>query len=156
MWKKGSSENTTWDEISNLIPLLSRGDHEIVIGSDSQPFRDGFVIATAICFLASEKSLNRRFFYERVKHRRHPESLYERIYLETMASVETAQRLRCIREDLNISVHLDVSPSESRNRTARYTSTMVSIVRGYGIEKVEVKPDSWGASSVADKYTKTW
>ena len=91
-----------------------------------------------------------------VKHRRMPDSLYDRIYLETMASIETAQRLRAISEGLNITVHLDVSPSDSRNKTATLTPTMVNIVRGYGIINVEVKPESWGASSVADKYTKTW
>ena len=110
MWKKGSLEETSWGAISELIPLLARTEHQVVVGSDSQPFRDGFIIATAVCFSSSDKTLHRKYFYERVKHRYKPESLYERIYSETMASVTTANKLREICPYLNICVHLDVSP----------------------------------------------
>ena len=156
MWKKGSQEDSSWGAISELIPLLARTEHQVVVGSDSQPFRDGFVVATAVCFCSSDQSLHRRYFYERVKHRCKPKSLYERIYSETMASVTTANKLREICPSLNICVDLDVSRPTSTQQTAKYSTAMIGIVKGFAIEEVKIKPEAWGASAVADWHTKVW
>ena len=54
----------------------------------------------------------------------------------------------------NISIHLDVSNEHSTAKTGKFSRALVAMVRGYGYENVEVKPNAWCASKLADKHTK--
>ena len=156
-WKRADSEDTTWEEISFILADVCKSNHRIVVGSDSQPFRSGVVVVTAICLISSDECHHRRFFYHRKKERATRKmSLYERLYSETMASIEVAEEIKGISSTASIEIHLDVSPANSRHKTSKYANAMTSLVRGYAYSEVEIKPQSWGASSVADKYTKNW
>tara|TARA_B100000424_G_scaffold257540_1_gene238550 strand:- start:73 stop:546 length:474 start_codon:yes stop_codon:yes gene_type:complete len=155
-WKKADSKEASWEEIKSILKELSLSNHKIVIGSDSQPFRCGIIVVTAIC-LISDSMHHRRFFYLRKKEMSNNRmSLYERLYSETMASIKIADEIKECISSAKIEIHLDVSPANSHHQTSRYANTMTSLVRGFAYSDVEVKPNSWGASSVADKYTKNW
>lgn len=154
MWRKPSTQKS-WESLDEEILKVARSrGHEIVIGSDSQPFKDYVIIVTAIAFLSEDKSLHGRFFYKKYVERKPFASLYDRILRETMASIEVASSAREVCPYANISVHLDVSAPEAKNKTSKYSTSMSSIVKGYGFEQVEVKPHSWCASSIADALTK--
>lgn len=156
-WKRADSEDTTWEEIKDILTSVCESNHKIIIGSDSQPFRSGVVVVTAICLISSENCHHRRYFYHRKKERHsHKTSLYERLYSETMASIKVAEEVKEISSDASIEIHLDVSPENSPHKTSKYANAMMSLVRGYAYSEVEIKPKSWGASAVADKYTKNW
>tara|TARA_B000000609_G_C24142052_1_gene331866 strand:+ start:231 stop:704 length:474 start_codon:yes stop_codon:yes gene_type:complete len=155
-WKRADSEETSWEEIKSILRDLSHSNYKIVVGSDSQPFRCGIVVVTAICII-SDSVHHRRYFYQRRKEvSSNRMSLYERLYSETMASIKVADEIKDCISSASIEIHLDVSPESSRHQTSRYASAMTSLVRGFAYSEVEIKPNSWGASSVADKYTKNW
>lgn len=154
MWRKTGSQST-WDSVGEEVLKVARTKgHEIVIGSDSQPFADYVIIVTAIAFLSEDKDLHGRFFYKKIIERKPFASLYDRILRETMASIDEANTTREICPFANISVHLDISETEAKNKTSKFCTSMCSIVRGYGFNQVEVKPYSWCASSIADALTK--
>ena len=85
-------------------------------------------------------------------------NLYSRISYETQLSIQTANSLReytsSMSNDLNISIHLDVSSEKAKAKTSKYSNNLINLVKAYDFPNVEVKPNSWAASSVADKYTK--
>lgn len=147
MWRDARKKPITWEEITALITY----DSEIIVGTDSQPFSSAHCVVTVVVIMNE----NRRFFYleERVPILRE-RSLYERLLDETLRSVDVAGSVRETHPSVHISVHLDVQDADGSSRSSRYSSVLSSIVRGYGYMDVEVKPDSWVASSLADKFTK--
>ena len=52
--------------------------------------------------------------------------------------------------DLNVEIHLDVGKN---GPTGELIREVVGMVTGSGFD-AKIKPDSYGASTVADKYTK--
>jgi len=154
MWRKLDSESS-WGAVREMILKSARSQTtKIVIGSDSQPIREGAIFVTAIAFISEDRSLHGTFFYLKTLDKSRYNSLYERILRETMVSIEIANKVREEAPYCRISVHLDVSPQGSKSKTSKYASAMTSLVRGYGYDDVEVKPNSWCASSVADYFTK--
>jgi predicted RNase H-related nuclease YkuK (DUF458 family) len=53
-------------------------------------------------------------------------------------------------ENLDIEIHLDVG---EQGKTKEIVREVVGMVTGSGFD-ARIKPESYGASSVADKYTK--
>ena len=82
-------------------------------------------------------------------------SLRGKIYQETLASLGLAQQLLpLLRKKLNgdeydLEIHIDVG---SAGQTRDMIKEVVAMVGGNGF-KAKTKPGSYGASSVADKYT---
>ncbi|KKS39032.1 MAG: hypothetical protein A3G49_03025 [Candidatus Sungbacteria bacterium RIFCSPLOWO2_12_FULL_41_11] len=83
-------------------------------------------------------------------------TLRDRIYAETMNSITLAQEVRSrLRDRLgdeafwDNQVHIDVGEN---GPTRELIDTVVGMVKGYGFEAV-IKPNSFGASTVADKHT---
>ncbi len=72
-----------------------------------------------------------------------------------MQSITLAQELRSrLQEHLeetfwNNQIHIDVGKN---GPTKELIDTVVGMVKGYGFEAV-IKPDSFGASTVADRHT---
>src|SRR5690606_20290113 len=82
-------------------------------------------------------------------------SLRQRIFYETARSLEIAGRIADkLAEngyaDLNVEIHLDVGEN---GRTRDLIREVVGMVVGSGFD-ARIKPDSYGAMTVADKYTK--
>ena len=82
--------------------------------------------------------------------------LRERIYKETMHSITLAQELRGrLKEKLgdeffwDDQIHIDVG---TNGPTREFVDSVVGMVKGYGFDAV-IKPDSFGASIVADRHT---
>lgn len=125
--------------------------YKLIIGTDSQ-------LAEETCFVTAvvvhRIGKGGRYYYAR-DHMRMSRSLRQRIYYETFRSLELASRLagRLAENghaDLNVEIHCDVGEN---GRTKDLIREVVGMVVGSGFD-ARIKPDSYGASKVADKYTK--
>lgn len=158
-WFKPDKSHIHWQEICNNINYLvsQNYDHQVIIGTDSQPVGNKTVVVIAICILSDLEGFQRTFYYGKKRVEKFKD-LYSRISYETQMSIDTANLLRdytsSMNNNLNISIHLDVSSDKSKTKTSKYSNGLINLVKAYDYPNVEVKPNSWAASSVADKYTK--
>ena len=143
-------------EIAKFIKADSHCGYRLVIGSDSQERR-----------LNGKKELNLigavvvhrigkggRYFYQR-QRRRKPHSIRQKIYTETLFSLEIASEiLPLLNRQLNgkrnyeLEIHIDVGRI---GETRDMIKELVGMVSGNGYRAC-TKPDSYGASTVADKH----
>ena len=127
-------------------------DHfKLIVGTDSQ-LREEVCYVTAIVILREGKG--GRFYYSREREKVKL-SMKQRIFIETSRSLNVAAKLaeRLAENglaDLNIEIHLDVG---EQGRTKEIIREVVGMVTGSGFD-ARFKPESYGASKVADKYTK--
>jgi predicted RNase H-related nuclease YkuK (DUF458 family) len=140
-------------EITGYIDEKPKEQYKLIIGTDSQPhYRQDVCFVTAIIIHRVGKGA--RYFYRR-QRQRYMESLRQRIYYETYLSLEVATLVTAKLADngnsrLNIEIHLDVG---EKGDTKELIREVVGMVIGSGFH-VSIKPDSYGATKVADKYTK--
>lgn len=143
-------------EITNFIDEDPSGFYSVVIGSDSQIKHDNGIkqcdFVTAI--IIHRKGHGARYFWKKEKVMKAP-LLREKIYNETLRSLNLAQELVPVLrgsipdEKYNFEIHIDVGPV---GKTREMIKEVVGMVNGNGF-KAKTKPESWGASTVADKYT---
>lgn len=143
-------------EISDFINEVPNDFYRIVIGSDSQAKRVGkkaeidFVTAVVV----HRQGRGARYFWRKEKQLKSP-VLRDKIYTETLMSLACAQEIvPLIRAVVSptkydFEIHIDVGPL---GPTRDMIKEVVGMVQGNGF-KAKTKPDSWGASSVADKHT---
>jgi len=161
-WKTPNGEATSYETIIEEIKdtVKSTSDHRIIIGVDSQPRCQMTVVVKVITIITNDIEKKRKYFYEKTKIKNHSPDMYNRIMQECMSSIELALRVRSSDEWINslanIEVHLDVNSPESKTKTSRISNMLQNMVRGHNIETVCIKPDSWVASSIADRHTKTY
>jgi predicted RNase H-related nuclease YkuK (DUF458 family) len=130
--------------------------YRLVIGTDSQiksvvgkPQID-YVTAVVI----HRKGHGAKYFWKKEKKDKAP-VLRDKIYNETLMSLSCAQELvPLFRKAItpvkyDFEIHIDVGPIGPTRDMIR---EVVGMVQGNGFT-AKTKPDSWGASSVADKHT---
>lgn len=147
----------TVEQVTGLIESYTKEDpkatYRIVIGTDSQTTRKTTQFVTALIIHRVGKGA--RIFYRREKHKPIHE-LRHRIYKETEMSLELMESLKeeGIAELLKnwpIEIHLDVG---KQGETRKIIQEVVGWVTSVGYI-ARIKPYSYGASSVADRYTKS-
>ncbi len=127
--------------------------YKLIIGTDSHSFlNDCVIFVTAVVVHRIGKG--GRFYYHKQKTR-YMESLRQRIYYETFLSLEVATRLteqlaQNGEQQLNVEIHLDVG---EKGETRNVIKEVVGMVIGSGYQAC-IKPDSYGATTVADRFTK--
>ncbi|BAS29423.1 ribonuclease H-like YkuK family protein [Limnochorda pilosa] len=126
--------------------------YKIIVGTDSQVTDGETCFVTALIVYRHGKGA--RYYYTREKESL-GRSLRQRIFYETSRSLGLASRLaEKLAEngyaDLNVEIHLDVGEN---GETKDLIREVVGMVSGSGFD-ARIKPDSYGASTVADKYTK--
>lgn len=144
-------------EIINYLHEDPDSKYRLVIGSDS---RDRCIngkkltnFVTAI--VVHRKGKGGRYFWKNGTHK-HIRALRQKIYTETLLSIEVAQtvvpkltgRLNG-KSNWELEIHIDVGQSGD---TRDMIKEVVGIVIGNGYT-AKTKPESFGASSVADKHT---
>ncbi|NMB36157.1 MAG: hypothetical protein GX989_07735 [Firmicutes bacterium] len=140
-------------EIVDYIKEQPEEQYKLIIGTDSQTHLDAeAVFVTAIIALRVGKG--GRYFYCRKKHY-FMQSLRQRIFFETSLSLEVAGNFDNLLSengytDLNVEIHLDVG---EKGDTRELIKEVVGMVIGSGFY-ARIKPDSYGAMTVADRYTK--
>lgn len=149
------------DEMVNQITKFVDEDpssfYRLVIGSDSQT--KGENGASEIDFVTAvivhRVGKGAKYFFRKVKKAGMKPILRDKIYTETMMSLDFARSIVPeIRKNISpvkydFEIHIDVG---SLGPTREMIREVVGMVSGSGFT-AKTKPDSWGASSVADKHT---
>lgn len=143
-------------QISEFIDQEPGQFYRIVIGSDSQAksTKNGHEIDYVTAVIVHREGKGARYFWRKEKQAKKP-VLREKIYTETLLSLAAAQELvPMLRAAVSpakydFEIHIDVGPL---GPTRDMIKEVVGMVQGNGF-KAKTKPDSWGASSVADKHT---
>lgn len=145
----------TFDEMfADILQYLNDApddQYRIIIGTDSHTRHDT-VLVTAL--VVHHMGKGGRYYFHRSR-RRTIRSLRQKIFYETSASLSVASRLTDTFEksgvvDLDIQIHIDVG---RQGETKDLIREIVGMVTGSGY-RAAIKPESFGASTVADKYTK--
>jgi uncharacterized protein len=142
-----------FEDLVNYTNEFPDDTYKLIIGTDSHSFQNESVIfVTAVVVHRIGKG--GRFYYQK-KKTRYMESLRQRIYYETFLSLEVAtlvtEQLASNGDcRLNVEIHLDVG---EKGETRNMIKEVVGMVIGSGYHAC-IKPDSFGATTVADRYTK--
>jgi len=138
--------------VYDFVNLKPKRKYKIIVGTDSAARSDvQFVTAITIWRIG-----NGGIHFWTRSEKTHCNTLRERIYQETIHSITLAQELRGrLKEKLgdeffwDDQIHIDVGRV---GPTREFIDVVVGMVRGYGFDAV-IKPDSFGASIVADRHT---
>jgi predicted RNase H-related nuclease YkuK (DUF458 family) len=144
----------TFDEVfAEVLSYASENpddNYRLIVGTDSQ-LKDQTCFVTAL--IVHRQGKGGRFFYTR-HCENHARSLRQRIFYEASLSLSVAslltEKLADCGQELNLEIHMDVG---SNGATKTLVKEVVGMVNGSGY-LCKIKPDSYGASSVADRYTK--
>ena len=126
--------------------------YEVIVGSDSQKVRtDVYDFVSAL--IVHRVGFGGIYFWKRDVIKRKI-SLKERIYQEATMSLETSENFILFFKvngisKYNIQIHVDIGHN---GETRDMITEVVGMIRGSGYD-VKIKPDSYGASKVADRYT---
>lgn len=151
------SAGETIQEIVNFFGEDPTVSYNLVIGSDSKVRRENGVqkvdFVTAI--VIHRKGKGARYFWLKNKKEK-VYSLRDKIYLETLFSLELAKKLvPILKEELagfapyDLEIHIDVGEAGPTREMIR---EVVGLVTGNGFT-AKTKPEGYGAFVVADKHT---
>lgn len=145
------------DSVADFIEEKPDLSYRLIIGSDShlrgKNGQSRLKLVTAI--IIHRVGLGGRYFWQS-QHLKETKTLRDKIYAETMESLNIAQDfLPKLNKRLNghghyqLEIHIDVGRA---GETREMIKEVAGIVTGNGYTAI-TKPDSYGASKVADKYT---
>lgn len=138
--------------ISNFMAADKKARYEVIVGTDSQKVgKDRYDFVSAL--IVHRVGSGGIYFWKRELIERKI-SLKERIYQEAIMSLQTSENFVNFFKTNGISkydiqIHVDIG---HKGETRELISEVVGIIRGSGY-KVKIKPESYGASKVADRYT---
>ncbi|EKD62536.1 MAG: hypothetical protein ACD_52C00135G0005 [uncultured bacterium] len=150
------SSNRMIAEIKKFVQSEPGSFYRLVIGTDSQVKQLNGVaeIRFISAIVIHRTGRGGRYFWQKKIIYKKP-VLRDKIYTETLLSLNIARELvpqlrRAITPaKYDLEIHVDVGPL---GPTRDMIKEVVGMVNGNGF-KAKTKPDSWGASSVADKHT---
>jgi uncharacterized protein len=156
MFNSPTYGQVTLEEVRSYILLYLKEEKEeqyrLIVGTDSQQHPQyGVDFVTAI--IIHRKGRGGIYFWRRIEQHK-SYVLRQRMYEEAYMSLQMAEQLLVIFENYrisryNIEIHVDIGQSGD---TREMISEIVGMIRGSGYE-VKTKPESYGASKVADRYT---
>jgi hypothetical protein len=125
--------------------------YQLIVGSDSHTRHQTYFVTAVVIHRMGKGA---RYYFSRSRHRA-IRSLRQKVLFETSLSLQVAARLTELLEaskvaDLDVEIHVDVG---QQGETRTLIREIVGMVTGSGY-RARIKPDSFGASSVADKFTK--
>lgn len=141
------------DEIVAFIEREDNSHFRIIVGTDSElagPSRAHFVPAVVVHHVGHGGV----YFWGSV-HKDNIKTLRQRIYEEATYSLSLAQRIidefqvRNLPLDKILEIHVDIGPN---GETKNLISEVVGMIKGSGFI-CKIKPNSFGASNVADRHT---
>jgi len=148
-------------DIIRFIEADTDSSYRISVGTDSQV---GSKTVFVSCILVHRIGKGAIGFLHKYELQRPVTNLREKIYLETCASLQLAylfddEKIRGIQQALGprrqsngvtFEFHIDIG---KKGQTKSLINEMVGMVKGLNFIP-KIKPDSYCASSFADKYTK--
>ncbi len=138
--------------VSKYMSHNKEASYRIIVGSDSQASGGGkhdFVAALVI----HQVGAGGIYFWKRnvVSQKM---TLKERMYREAIMSLESAENIVELFRDngiskYNVEIHVDIGQN---GKTKDLITEIVGMIRGSGYA-AKIKPESFGASKVADRHT---
>jgi len=138
-------------KITSYMEEVPDRKYRVVIGTDSQMHnkKEADFVSALIIHRVGSGGI---YFWAREKVAR-PYALRERIYEEATRSMALAEEfLQAFKEQVleyDLEIHVDVG---RLGETRAMINEVVGMIRGSGF-KVKIKPEAYGAQSVADRYT---
>jgi len=139
------------ERIAKYMEDVPDRKYRVVIGTDSQVHNHDEVdfVSALIVHRVGSGGI---YFWQREKVKK-PYALRERIYEEATRSMTLAEEfLQAFKEQVleyDLEIHVDVG---RLGETRAMINEVVGMIRGSGF-KVKIKPEAYGAQSVADRYT---
>ncbi|MBU0618730.1 ribonuclease H-like YkuK family protein [Patescibacteria group bacterium] len=146
----------TVNEVAEILEADPEALYRLVIGSDSQDRRlKGKKMADLVCAIViHKKGCGGRYFWHKEQQNGFP-SLRNKIYAETLASLALAEKFMPLltkrlngKNNYELEIHIDVG---QHGETRDMIKEVVGMVTGNGFT-AKTKPDSYGATCVADRY----
>jgi len=146
--------------INQFINANPKANYSIAIGSDSD-LKNINGSKSKYLHLVTALLIYRHGFggkyFRNIENLKNINSLKQKIYAETMRSLNFALELKPILKKyfngnyskLNLEIHVDVGEN---GRTKEMVSEIVGMIKGNGFN-VKTKPDAYVASKVADRHT---
>lgn len=138
-------------DVMDYVHDIPDASYKLIIGTDSQ-------FDTETCFVSAivvhRVGKGARYYYSR-EYVHVGRSLRQRIFFEASKSLSLASRIaeRLAENghaEVDVEIHLDVGEN---GQTKELIRDIVGMISGTGFA-ARIKPDSYGASKVADKHTK--
>lgn len=155
-FKSQTYGNLDWEKMmSKLLSYIQAEpglEYELIIGSDSMVGNNNSAEFVSAIVIHRKSKGGIYFWSKRTQTQIH--TLRQRIFQEALLSLRLAEQLIEALKSREISVfsltiHVDVGPN---GETKQMMHEIVGMIRGNGFE-VKTKPESYGASSVADRHT---
>jgi predicted RNase H-related nuclease YkuK (DUF458 family) len=134
------------------------GDFQIVVGTDSQNFSDTKMVTV----IAAYKEGHGGIFFYNIEHINKIKNVKQKLNTETSKSLETMMELvneidakdiyNDMKDNTLLSIHVDAGWSD-KGKTKELIPGLVGWIKACGYD-AKVKPDSFAASSIADKISK--
>lgn len=128
-------------------------DFRLIIGTDSQPKANRSEATFVTAIILHHVGHGARYYIHK-EHHKHIYALRQRMFTEASLSIQTGGLLtETFQEhgsEWHIEVHVDIG---ERGETKQWIREIVSWIEMNGYA-ARIKPDSFGASTVADRYTK--
>ena len=134
------------------------GTFQIVVGTDSQNFNDTKMVTVIAAYKEGHGGI---FFYEidrvdritNVKQKLNAETSRSlEVMMELAGELEEESRYKTMREDTLLSIHVDAGWSD-KGKTKELIPGLIGWIKACGFE-AKCKPESFAASSIADKISK--
>ena len=151
-WTTGTGKEITFFEIINKIKSHHKNSGQVFVGTDSYINSGYCIFATSIVLLGAENQRGGLYFYKKEKYNE-PTRFYTRILKEVEKSINIAIDITEICPNANLEIHIDVSPEGKNEKTSQMARMLMGYATGSGF-KCKIKPDSFAATTVADKHTK--
>ena len=163
MYKSYTYGDLDFEKIpEKLLDYYNKNKHfntpfNIIIGTDSQNFSDTKMVSVITIICEGHGGI---FFYE-VTRQPLIKDVRQKLHVETNASLEIADKLIAQFEkqeynelfmNTHLSIHVDAGHSDN-GKTKPLIPELVGWIKACGYD-CEVKPDSFAASSIADKISK--
>ena len=140
------------EHILRFLAVDSESTYQIVVGTDSQPHNgSGVDFVTAI--VVHRRGHGGIYFWKRVVNKK-KYVLRQRMYEEATMSLAMAEEVvGLLHKDgitkYDVEIHVDIG---TVGKTREMIAEIIGMIRGSGYA-VKMKPDSYAASKVADRYT---
>lgn len=146
------SLETVREKILAFLAVDPERKYRLVVGTDSQP-RNGAGVDFVTAIVVHRVGAGGIYFWKRVMNKK-VYVLRQRMYEEAMASLTMAEEvLALLHQDgvtkYDVEIHVDIGQF---GETRDMISEIVGMVRGNGYT-VKIKPESYAASSIADRHT---
>lgn len=141
------------EDVICQVQGVPAGEYRIIIGTDSQPKPKSESVTFVTAVILHHVGKGGRYYIHR-EQQQYMYSLRQRMFTEATYSLQIGgmltEQLHDTGSDCRLEVHLDVG---EKGATKQMVHELVSWITQSGYD-AKIKPDSYGASKVADRYTK--